>query len=95
MLFSGDEDPSSEGGVQPVSAADLDGNDARRQADTTALPGPSADFDTRLLALLDEPRTADDLTEQLGTDIASVRVRLTLLELGGRIIRSGNRFARR
>jgi DNA processing protein len=47
-----------------------------------------------ILEALSEPRTADDLAGVTNLDIARLRTELTLLEIQGRVARSGSKFRR-
>ncbi|MDX2131447.1 MAG: DNA-processing protein DprA [Planctomycetota bacterium] len=76
---------------------------ARETLDTPALftqtppaPAPPANpVHAALLAALHEPRTADDVAESVGMDVARVRAELTMLEIQGRVARSGSKFIHR
>ncbi len=60
-------------------------------------PEPIGDLDPlsrRILEALDEPRTGDQLSELLNIDPGSLRASATMLEIQGRIKRSGARFER-
>ena len=48
----------------------------------------------KILAALATERTADELADAVGLDIVKLRSQLTLLEIAGRVRRSGSRFAR-
>lgn len=70
---------------------------AQQQATAHEAPGgdPVGDLsDTQraILAHLTEPRSAEDLGELAGLDAGRVRVELTMLELAGRVRRSGSTF---
>lgn len=48
----------------------------------------------KILEALDRERTADELADAIGIDIVKLRSQLTLLEIAGRIRRTGSRFER-
>ncbi|MEX0876921.1 MAG: DNA-processing protein DprA [Phycisphaerales bacterium] len=59
--------------------------------------GPIGDLDgpdREVLTALSQPRTGDELAEILGEDPGQLRSRLTMLEIQGRVKRSGSRFTR-
>jgi DNA processing protein len=56
--------------------------------------GQVDDDSAKLLRELGEPRTGDELAEVLGVDPGQIRAKLTMLEIQGRVRRSGSRFER-
>lgn len=56
---------------------------------------PSDDAGTPLLALLDEPRSLDELVAWTHQPASQLQVELTMLEIRGRITRKGGLFVRR
>ena len=64
---------------------------------TESLPEPMGDIDPvgrQILEALSEPRTGDQLADQLGIEPGQLRAAATMLEIQGRIRRSGARFER-
>ena len=54
----------------------------------------AGDLQIRVLAALDEPRTPDELVEQLGVGPGEVRTAITMLEIRGTVRQRGNRLER-
>jgi DNA processing protein len=70
------------------------GTHESRYADPARSPALGAD-EAAILEALDRPMSADELVEASGLAPGPMRAALTLLEMQGRIVRSGGRLERR
>ncbi|MAO20675.1 MAG: DNA-protecting protein DprA [Phycisphaerae bacterium] len=67
--------------------------DPAREPTKAVLPEPDG-MPGEILRALDQPRTGDELAEQLGVDPGSLRSELTMLEIQGLVRREGSHFIR-
>ena len=71
--------------------------DHSKPARTPSIPEPIGDVDDetrQILEALADPRTGDELAELMKTDPGAIRAKLTMLEIQGRVKRTGSTFQR-